>query len=141
LKFFIISYVNSLKRRCFIFLNPVKNPMFTRAIFIQPDSELVSNLKEISSSVFSWKKRIYKKLRCNSTVKIWFSRKKILNYAYVLKNGVQFSLYRASLQSLSLFVLISSRISDLSVILTKYHYIILTDYPGTLQRGPIKGKL
>jgi hypothetical protein len=33
------------------------------------------------------KKRIYKKLRCNS-VKIRFSRKKILNYAYVLKNGV-----------------------------------------------------
>jgi hypothetical protein len=42
----------------------------------------------ISPSVFSWKKRIYKKLRCNSSVKIWFGRKKILNYAYVLKNGV-----------------------------------------------------
>jgi hypothetical protein len=28
-------------RRCFIFLNPVKNPMFTRAIFIRPDSELI----------------------------------------------------------------------------------------------------
>jgi hypothetical protein len=27
--------------RCFIFLNPVKNPMFTCAIFIQPDSELI----------------------------------------------------------------------------------------------------
>jgi hypothetical protein len=38
---------------------------------------LVSNLKEISPSVFSWKKKIYKKLRCNSTVKIWFGRKKI----------------------------------------------------------------
>ena len=35
---------------------------------------LVSNLKEISPSVFSWKIR--------------FGRKKILNYAYVLKNGV-----------------------------------------------------
>jgi hypothetical protein len=34
------------------------------------------------------KKIIYKKLRCNSTVKIRFGRKKILNYAYVLKNGV-----------------------------------------------------
>ena len=34
------------------------------------------------------KKRIYEKLRCNSTVKIRFGRKKILNYAYVLKNGV-----------------------------------------------------
>ena len=30
---------------------------------------------------------IKKKLRCNS-VKIQFGRKKILNYAYVLKNGV-----------------------------------------------------
>ena len=44
---------------------------------------------------------------------------------------LQFSLYRAPLQSLGLFLLISSRISDLSVILTKYHYIILTDYPGS----------
>ena len=44
---------------------------------------LVSNLKEISPSVFSWKK-----IRYNSTVKIRFGRKKILNYAYVLKNGV-----------------------------------------------------
>ena len=34
------------------------------------------------------KKRIYEKLRCNSTLKIRFGRKKILNYAYVLKNGV-----------------------------------------------------
>jgi hypothetical protein len=49
---------------------------------------LVSDLKEISPSAFSWKKRIYKKLRCNSTVNIRISRKKILNYAYVLKNGV-----------------------------------------------------
>jgi hypothetical protein len=50
---------------------------------------LVSNLKEISHSVFSLKKKIYKKkLRCNS-VKIRFSRKKrYINYAYVLKNGV-----------------------------------------------------
>jgi hypothetical protein len=34
------------------------------------------------------KKNIYKKLRCDSTVKIPFGRKNILNYAYVLKNGV-----------------------------------------------------
>ena len=46
---------------------------------------LVSNLKEILPSR---KKEYIKKLRCNSTVKIWFGRKKILNYAYVLKNGV-----------------------------------------------------
>ena len=31
---------------------------------------------------------MYEKLRCNSTVKIRFGRKNILNYAYVLKNGV-----------------------------------------------------
>ena len=49
---------------------------------------LVSNLKEISPSVFFWKKIINKKLRCNSTVKIWFCRKKTLNYTYLLKNGV-----------------------------------------------------
>jgi hypothetical protein len=28
-------------RRCFIFLNPEKNPMFTRAILIRPDSEII----------------------------------------------------------------------------------------------------
>jgi hypothetical protein len=28
-------------RRSFIFLNPVKNPVFTHAIFIRPDSELI----------------------------------------------------------------------------------------------------
>jgi hypothetical protein len=49
---------------------------------------LVSNLKDISPSVFSWRKRIYKKLRCNSTVKIRFGRRKIINYAYVLNTGV-----------------------------------------------------
>ena len=53
---------------------------------------LVSNLKEISPSVFSWKKTtIYKKklwVRCNYTIKIRFGQNKILNYAYVLKNGV-----------------------------------------------------
>ena len=38
--------------------------------------------------MFSPEKRLYKKLRCNSTVKIRFGRKKILNYAYVLKNAV-----------------------------------------------------
>ena len=48
----------------------------------------VSNLKEIYHLGFSPEKRIYKKLRCNSTVKIRFGRKKILNYAYVLKNGI-----------------------------------------------------
>jgi hypothetical protein len=45
------------------------------------------------SSVFSWKKTIYKKLRCNSTVKIWFGRKKILNYAYMLKNGGRYNMF------------------------------------------------
>jgi hypothetical protein len=38
---------------------------------------LVSNLKVFCPE----KKKIYKKLRCNSTVKIRFGRKKILNYA------------------------------------------------------------
>ena len=47
---------------------------------------LVSNLKECLA--FSPEKKIYKKLRYNSTVKIRFFRKKILIYAYVLKNGV-----------------------------------------------------
>ena len=59
--------------------------------FLKTDMKFIildSNLKEISPSVFSWKKKnILKKLRCNS-VKIRFGRKKILNYAYLLKNGV-----------------------------------------------------
>jgi hypothetical protein len=48
---------------------------------------LVSNLKEISPSIFSWKKGYIKNYDA-ITVKIRFGRKKILNYAYVLKNGV-----------------------------------------------------
>ena len=35
-----------------------------------------------------WQKLTWPKLRCNSTVKIRFGRKKILSYAYMLKNGV-----------------------------------------------------
>ena len=49
---------------------------------------LVSNLKEISYHLtFSPenKKNIYNKLRCHSTVKIRFGRKKILNYAYRIR--------------------------------------------------------
>ena len=42
----------------------------------------------MSPSVFSWKKRLYKRLRCNYIAKIRLGRKKILNYAYLLKNGV-----------------------------------------------------
>jgi hypothetical protein len=63
-----------------------------------------------------------------------FVEKNIIKTTQVLSiicNSIclQFSLYRAPLQSF--FLLISSRISDfLSVILTKYHYIILTDYSG-----------
>jgi hypothetical protein len=41
-----------------------------------------------SLGLFSPEKRVYKKLRCISTVKIRFGRKKILIYAYMLKNGV-----------------------------------------------------
>jgi hypothetical protein len=52
---------------------------------------LVSNLKKISPTVFSWKKEYIKKLRCNSTVKIWFGRKKILNYACWILLFVSFS--------------------------------------------------
>jgi hypothetical protein len=37
---------------------------------------------------------MHKKLRCNSTVKIRFNRKNILNYAYVLKNEMgRYSIY------------------------------------------------
>ena len=64
-----------------IFFSKKKKPVMKFII-------LVSNLKEISPSVFSWKKRKYKKLRCYSTVKIRFVRKKILDYAYMLKNEV-----------------------------------------------------
>jgi hypothetical protein len=48
---------------------------------------LVSNLKEISPSVFSWKKKIYKK---KTTILSNYdsAEKRYINYAYVLKNGV-----------------------------------------------------
>jgi hypothetical protein len=50
---------------------------------------LVSNLKEISPSIFSWKKKnIYKKYDAILLLKYDSAGEKILNYAYVLKNGV-----------------------------------------------------
>jgi hypothetical protein len=60
-----------------------------------------------------------------------FFRKKYNQVNSSVVNNMQYNLFTIfPLQSLGLFLLISSRISDLSVILTKYHYIILTDYPG-----------
>jgi hypothetical protein len=50
---------------------------------------LVSNLKEISPSLFSWKeKNIYKKDDAILLLKYDSADMKILIYAYVLKNGV-----------------------------------------------------
>jgi hypothetical protein len=77
---------------------------------------LVSNLKEISPSVFSWKKEYIKnnEVRCNSTVKIRFGRKKTLSYAYVLKNGIGryniFFLFLHKVCWILLFVSFSGRI-------------------------------
>ena len=60
-----------------------------------------------------------------------FFEKKYNQVNQSVVNNMQYNLFTIfPLQSLGLFLLISSRISDLSVILTKYHYIILTDYPG-----------
>jgi hypothetical protein len=62
---------------------------------------------------------------------VGFFRKKYNQVNSSVVNNMQYNLFTIfPLQSLGLFLLISSRISDLSVILTKYHYIILTDYPG-----------
>ena len=48
---------------------------------------LVSNLKEISPSIFSWKKKnIYKKYDAILLLKYDLAEKK--NYAYVLEHGV-----------------------------------------------------
>jgi hypothetical protein len=49
---------------------------------------LVSNLKEISPSVFSWKKEYIKNYDAMLLSKYDSAEKNILNYAYVLKNGV-----------------------------------------------------
>ena len=49
---------------------------------------LVSNLKGISPSVFSWKKDYIKNYDAILLSKDDSAEKKILNYAYVLKNGV-----------------------------------------------------
>ena len=49
---------------------------------------LVSNLKEISPSVFFWKKENIKNYDAILLSKYDSAEKKILNYAYVLKNGV-----------------------------------------------------
>jgi hypothetical protein len=49
---------------------------------------LVSNLKEISSSVFFWKKKIYKKNYDANLSKYDSAEKRYINCTYVLKNGV-----------------------------------------------------
>ena len=49
---------------------------------------LVSNLKEISPIVFSWKKKYIKKYDAILLLKYDSAGKKKINYAYVLKNGV-----------------------------------------------------
>jgi hypothetical protein len=49
---------------------------------------LVSNLKEISLSVFSWKKEYIKNYDAILLSKYDSGEKNILNYAYVLINGV-----------------------------------------------------
>jgi hypothetical protein len=49
---------------------------------------LVSNLKEISLSVFSWKKEYIKNYDAILLLKYDSGEKNILNYAYVLINGV-----------------------------------------------------
>jgi hypothetical protein len=49
---------------------------------------LVSNLKEISPSVFSCRKDYIKNYDAILLSKYDSAEKKILNYAYVLKNGV-----------------------------------------------------
>jgi hypothetical protein len=49
---------------------------------------LISNLKEISPSVFSRKKDYVKNYDAILLLKYDSTEKKILNYAYVLKNGV-----------------------------------------------------
>ena len=51
---------------------------------------LISNLKEISPSVFSRKKDYVKNYDAILLLKYDSTEKKILNYAYVLKNGVVF---------------------------------------------------
>jgi hypothetical protein len=66
---------------------------FLGYIFLEkkPDMKfiiLVSNLKEISPSVFSWKKKIYKKNYDAILSKYNSAEKRYINYAYVLKNGV-----------------------------------------------------
>ena len=49
---------------------------------------LVSNLKEISPSIFSWKKEYIKNYDAILLSKYDSTEKKILKYAYVLKNGL-----------------------------------------------------
>ena len=60
---------------------------------------------------------------------VFFLKKYNQNNSSVVNNmRFNFSLYRAPLQSLGLFLLILSHIFDFKC--HSYHYIILTDYPG-----------
>ena len=53
--------------RCFIFLNSVKNPMFTRAIFIRPDSELIRQSVCACAKLFVDEESTWHKSNCGKT--------------------------------------------------------------------------
>jgi hypothetical protein len=119
--------------------NPNPNPNPNHILghnFIAPDTISYRNLYKIQLNATKTLGDIYFKLEtkimnCMSAL----FENNIIKPTQVLSiicNAIclQFSLYRAPLQRLGLFLLISSCITDLNVILTKYHYIILTDYPG-----------
>jgi hypothetical protein len=128
LKFFIISYVNSLERRKYvglIFFHPVKHSMFTSTI-------------EISASVFSWKKEYIKntmQFYCKNTIRPRKDIKLCLRVekwsrSHAIQFVYNFPFIGPLCKAWVRFYWFHHVFPILSAILTKYHYIILTDYPG-----------
>jgi hypothetical protein len=103
-------------------LHIIDNTWFFLIIFFSKKTDmkfiiLVSTLKEISPSVFSWKKKEYiKSFDVILLSKYDSAEKKILNYAYLLKNGLGryniFFLFLHKACRILLFVSFSCRISQ-----------------------------
>jgi hypothetical protein len=77
---------------------------------------LVSNLKEISPSVFSWKKRYIKKNYDAILSKYDSAENRYINYAYVLKNGVgRFNIFLKFLHKSCWILLCRFRVESVNI--------------------------
>jgi hypothetical protein len=93
---------------------------------------LVSNLKEISPSVFSWKKKIYTNNYDAILSKYDSAEKRYINYAYMymLKNGVgRFNIFLKFLHKSSWILLCRFRVKSVNIFIYNMCFFQQTSSP------------